>query len=93
MSYLIKEKQQPAAACDDHQKQQGMEVDDGNDGIKLEPEEEDEAEKEDEEGDDDAEKQPPMKVARNRRGQKREYNFLQSVNSMEELNNFRLKVI
>jgi hypothetical protein len=77
------------------QKQQEM----GDKAIKIEPQEE-EAEKEDEEKDDaeeegeqDAEKQPPGKIARSRGGQKREYNFLKSVNSVEELDTFRFKVI
>jgi hypothetical protein len=51
-----------------------------------------------EEDDDDAGKQqpkePPRTVTRNiRGGQLREYNFLESVNSMEELENLRFKVI
>jgi hypothetical protein len=71
--------------------------------IKIEYQEdgEDEAEKEDEVGDDaDAEEeeqqqeQPPSrKVTKNVKGQMREYVFLKSVNSVDELDSFRFKVI
>jgi hypothetical protein len=46
------------------------------------------------EEDDDAEKQPPMKVTKNfKGGQSRDYNFLESVNSLEELDKIRFEVI
>jgi hypothetical protein len=38
--------------------------------------------------------QPPMKVTKHiKGGQSRDYYFLESVNSVEELDNFRFKVI
>jgi hypothetical protein len=75
--------------------------------IKIEyQEEEDEAEKEDEEGDDadadgeqekdeteEQQKGLPRKVTKSRGSKMREYNYLKSVKSVEELNNFRFKVI
>jgi hypothetical protein len=73
--------------------------------IKSEQEEEEhEAEKEDEEGDEAEEnvdakeqqkqKQTPMKLTKKfRGGQKKDYVFLKSVNSVEELDTIRFKVI
>jgi hypothetical protein len=60
---------------------------------------EDKAVKIEQQEDDDAEKQhqerPPMKVTKNhlKGGQSRDYYFLESVNSVEELDNIRFKVI
>jgi hypothetical protein len=38
-------------------------------------------------------KEPPKKVTISRGGQERDYNYLKTVKSMEELNNYRLEVI
>jgi hypothetical protein len=66
------------------QKQQEMEH--KAKAIKIEhQEEEDEAEKQ-------QQKQPPRKVTKKVKGQIRDYNFLKSVKSLEELDNFRFKV-
>jgi hypothetical protein len=48
-----------------------------------------------EQQEDDAgkQKQPPRKLTRNRGGQKREYVFLKSVKSVEQLDKIRFKVI
>jgi hypothetical protein len=46
---------------------------------------------EQEEGD-DAEKQPPRKITKNIKGQKRDYIFLKTVKSVAELDNIRFKV-
>jgi hypothetical protein len=46
--------------------------------------------------DDDTEekqKKPPKKVTKNSRGQLRDYNFLKTVKSVEEVDNFRFEVI
>jgi hypothetical protein len=54
--------------------------------IKIEPEDDNNAEKQ-------QQKEPPRKVTKSiQGGQLMEYNFLESVNSVEELNNFRFKV-
>jgi hypothetical protein len=43
---------------------------------------------------DDAEKQPPKKVTKNnRKGQRMDYYYLKTVNSVEELDNFRFEVV
>jgi hypothetical protein len=54
--------------------------------IKIEPQEEDGAEKQDQE-------QPPKKVTKRKGGQKREYNILKSVDSVDELHKIRKNVI
>jgi hypothetical protein len=53
--------------------------------IKIEQQEEDNAEEQ-------HPKQPPMKITKNRKGQKREYTFLETVKSVEELDNVRFEV-
>jgi hypothetical protein len=64
------------------QKQQEM----GDKAIKIEQqEEEEEAEKQQQE-------QTPMKATRNIKGQKMDYYFLKTVNSVDELDDFRFKV-
>jgi hypothetical protein len=61
----------------------------GDKAIKMEQQEED----------DNAGKQqqkqswPPKKMTKNIKGDQRDYNFLQTVKSVDELNNFRFKVI
>jgi hypothetical protein len=60
----------------------------GDKAIKIEQQEEEE---------DDAgkqQKQPPMKITKNvKGGQKLDYIFLKTVKSIDELDNFRFKVI
>jgi hypothetical protein len=46
-----------------------------------------------EEAQEEEKEQPPRKMTRNIGGQKREYHFLKTVNSMEELEKFRFEVI
>jgi hypothetical protein len=66
-----------------------------NKAIEIEQEEEEEVQDQDDGGEQDEQeqKQPPRKVTKNINGQKRDYNFLKSVKSLEELDNIRFKVI
>jgi hypothetical protein len=63
------------------QKQQEMDK-----AIKIEPEDDDNAGKQ-------QQRQPPRKVTKNFKGQKRDYYFLESVKSVEESDKLRFKVI
>jgi hypothetical protein len=85
LKQLFKENQKPAGVADRGlQEQQEMET--KAKAIKNVPEDGDDAEKQ--------LQQPPRKVARKiKGGQMREYIFLDSVNSMEELDKLRFKVI
>jgi hypothetical protein len=67
------------------QKQQEME----NKAIKIESKDDADAEEQQQH----QQKQPPMKVTKNRGGHSKDYNFLQSINSLDELDNFRFEVI
>jgi hypothetical protein len=59
----------------------------------MENEEEEGGEEEDEQPKQPDEQQPPRKITKNIRGLIREYHFLKTVESMEELDKFRFSVM
>jgi hypothetical protein len=53
----------------------------------------DEGDEENADAEEQQQKQPPRKMTKNINGQNRDYNFVKTVKSVEELDNFRFKVI
>jgi hypothetical protein len=67
--------------------------DDKGDEMEGDDEQGDEVEEDDDDSEEQQQKQPPRKMTKKINGRIREYKFLKSVKSVDELDNFRFKVI